>query len=127
MRFEDEIDFRALNHWLARCRPMPTRCKALPYRHAFTGTHVGALQRGMIPRDMDDKWFGVLREGAPDFYRSWTGFHFYRLYLRGEGRGLVVHKLIVNRGRSQYANTDDGHDREMVGFLIERMLGGQTG
>lgn len=125
MDVRDEIDFRSLNHWLSLCHPMPTRRKVVAFQHTFSAEDVKALRRALLPQTMDDKWFGVLREGSLDFYRSWTGFHIHRLLLRNEGRGLVAHKLIVSRARSQYMNTDDAYDREVVAFLIDQMLSGQ--
>lgn len=125
MTTDGAIDFDRLRHWRSLCHPMPARRKVLPFHRAFTTAEVAALQHGMLPGQMEDKWFGVLSEGALDFHRSWTGYHIYRLLLRTEGRGLVGYKLIVSRGQSQYTNTDDARDLECVAFLIDRMLRGQ--
>lgn len=115
-----------LRHWQSLTKPMPTRRTVLPFHVSFSPDEVKMLRNGMVPTCMEDKWFGILHDEFLDFYRSWTGYHIYRLCLcQGEDGTLVADSLIVSRARRQYTNTDPVHDLEMLAVLIERLLAGE--
>ncbi|WP_165071376.1 hypothetical protein [Paludisphaera rhizosphaerae] len=80
------------------------------------------LRRGLIPQRMEDKWVGILRSHSLDFYRSWTGYHVYRLPIREHDGGLDVGPLIVNDDPEQHRRRGDDFDFEMIDRLIGWML-----
>jgi hypothetical protein len=109
-------------HWDGRSRPMPADRVKVPFSRSFTDEEAERLKRGLIPRVVEDTWFGVLHPGSLDFYRSWTGFHIYRLPVREGPGGMSVGPLIVNDDPAQYRRRGDDVDLEMVHRLIGWML-----
>jgi hypothetical protein len=110
------------DHWDRRSKPMPSAPVELPFQRSFTEAEVQWLRRGLLPQRMEDKWFGILRSNSLDFYRSWTGYHVYRLSTREERSGIEIGPLIVNDDPEQYRRRDDGFDFERVDRLIGWML-----
>ena len=43
------------------------------YSDSFTQNELEALKHGLIPRDMEDKWFIYYDSDILHFHRSWTG------------------------------------------------------
>ncbi len=111
-----------MERWDRRTKPMPSARVELPFRRSFTEAEVGILRCGLIPHAMEDKWFGILRSGSLDFYRSWTGYHIYSLPMREVSGGIEVGALAVNDDPEQYRRRGDDFDIEMVDRLIGRML-----
>lgn len=119
-----EIDFEELRHWDSRRKPFPKRRIVLPFHRVFTPGEVARLRRGLLPREMEDHWVGILHEGTLDFSRSWTGNHIYRLHLRSGDGNLVTDEVIVNRELRQYRGKDPAMDVETLEELIEWMIRG---
>lgn len=107
--------------------PMPEARARIAYERAFDADEHARVVRGLVPREMEDKWF-ILHE-APwlTFHRSWTGTCIYALRLHRAGEGSVVEEAWVNRAADQYRETDDAHDVAMLSFLVDRLLLGKVG
>ena len=56
----------------------------IPYQAAFDGKQFAKLKEGLIPEQMEDKWFIYYEEPNLFIHRSWTGQPVYRLRLVGE-------------------------------------------
>ncbi len=108
--------------WDRGSKPMSLSRVELPFKRSFTEAEVELLRRGLIPQSMEDKWFGILRSHSLDFYRSWTGYHIYRLSIRENGGGIDAGPLIVNDDPEQHCRLGDDFDTEMIDRLIDRML-----
>lgn len=106
---------------------LPTAHKELGFRREFTVEEYDLLARGLIPRDMDDKWFIFLEADHLYFHRSWTGHLIYQIRLNKEGEKYSVDEALVNREPTQYNASDDEYDVALLGFLIDNfLLGKQT-
>ncbi|HEY8039800.1 MAG TPA: hypothetical protein VIF15_08415 [Polyangiaceae bacterium] len=109
-------------------RPMPEARARIPYSRQFDAAEHGRVVQGLVPAQMEDKWFIFFEDGALYFHRSWTGTCIYALHLRaegGEGGGSVVDEAWANRAPEEYTRTDDAYDAQLLGFLVERLLLGQ--
>src|SRR5262245_24925706 len=49
------------------------------YPETFSPEEYTVIRRGLIPREMEDKWFIFCEDEWLSFHRSWTGFCVYRL------------------------------------------------
>lgn len=92
--------------------PMPESCKPLAWSRTFPPEEREVIARGLIPRQMEDKWFIYQEADQVFFHRSWTGLCCYRLDL---GR------------RSAWYNPEDDELSEqehvaLLEFLIDRLL-----
>lgn len=102
--------------------PRPEQREALEFDALFDDTETGALVQGLIPREMEDKWFICFHGGWLLFHRSWTGACIYGLRLERSARGAQVAESWVNRNPAQHKGTDAQYDRKLVRFLIDALL-----
>jgi hypothetical protein len=101
---------------------MPEERASLPYRRTFGEAEYVRVQRGLVPKEREDKWF-IFHESPWLFlHRSWTGICIYTLKLREEDGGAVVDEAWVNRAPDEYRETDAEHDAKVLGFLVDRLL-----
>lgn len=106
-------------------KPMPEKRARLEYARAFDAAEHARVVRGVVPEQMEDKWFVFYEAPWLWFHRSWTGIAIYGVRLRPEGEGSVVEEAWVNRAPEEYAATDDAHDAALLSFLVERLLLGR--
>ena len=81
------------------------------------------LAWGHIPDAMEDHWFMHFDGGAFCFHRSWTGFCIYRVYVKRERDGYVLHRVTANRSKKQFEEENDERDAVMVAILVGQALG----
>jgi len=85
------------------------------------------IREGLLPQQMEDKWFIYWQDDALYFHRSWTGFCIYVVRFAVEGNSFRVVEADVNRDPEQYGETDDARDAKMISFLIDLLLLRQRG
>jgi hypothetical protein len=102
--------------------PPPAEREPLGFEALFTDEEAEQLMLGLVPDQMEDKWFVYYEDGWLRFHRSWTGAFIYALRLDGSPAGVRVVDSWVNRNRQQYAASDTEYDRKLVRFLIDAFL-----
>jgi hypothetical protein len=103
----------------------PTVREPLKYHHTFSARDADTLRRGLIPREMEDKWFVYYRDGWVYLHRSWTGALIYWLKLDESPAGARVVESFVSRDPAQYEETDISYDRSLLDFLLRGLILGQ--
>ena len=103
-------------------QPLPQQRAPLSMEREFTEEEYELLSHGLIPEEMEDKWFIFLEEDVLYFHRSWTGFCIYQLTVRKEGPKYRVVEVLANRDSNQYSQTDDHYDVNLLTFLIDNFL-----
>ena len=71
-------------------------CRVLPYEDTFTAEEFEALQAGVIPESMDDKWFVFYEQPQLFLHRSATGLFVYRVTLAADGDGSRVAEAVMS-------------------------------
>ena len=102
--------------------PPPAEREDLAFNALFTDADAEQMMRGLVPEQMEDKWFIYFDSGWLFFHRSWTGALIYALRLDGSPAGVRVVESWVNRNPQQYSGTDTEYDRNLVHFLIDAFL-----
>lgn len=102
--------------------PAPTSRGELVLHALFTEAEAEQLRLGLVPEQMEDKWFVYFEDGWLRFHRSWTGAFIYALRLDDSPAGVRVTESWVNRDPSQYTGTDTEYDRRLVQFIIDAFL-----
>jgi hypothetical protein len=102
--------------------PPPERREPLDFAAEFTDAETDHLVFGLIPKEMQDKWFICFHQGWLLFHRSWTGACIYSLRLEAIRGGARVADSWVNRDPAQYTATDVEYDRKLVRFLVDALL-----
>jgi hypothetical protein len=103
-------------------KPMPEATARIPYARSFDAGEYRRVQRGLVPEQMEDKWFIFFEAPWLFFHRSWTGLCIYAVKLREEGDGAAVEEASANRSPDEYRETDAAHDARILAFLVDRLL-----
>lgn len=105
---------------------MPPAHSEIPYERIFSAIDYAALQRGVTPRAMEDKWILFIENGVLRLVRSWTGFCIFEVDLAAnEDGGAVARYARANRDESQYGG-DDAYDPFLLSFLIDNLVLGRA-
>ena len=100
-------------------QPLPEARARLDLEMPLSAAEMRALSRGLLPQQMEDKWF-VFREGdRVRFCRSWTGFCIYEVRLTAAG----VAEAWVSRDAEQYTATDDAQDARWLRQFLSGLSG----
>ena len=97
---------------------MPAERGKLAFARSFTAEELARVEHGLVPEQMEDKWFVFWEAPWLWFHRSWTGLAIYGVKIED----AKVTEAVVNRHPEQYRAVDDKYDAELVGFLIDRLL-----
>jgi len=90
----------------------------------FTEKEYTRIQRGLIPPNMEDKWFIFFEDGWLYLHRSWTGMGIYKAQIIKKAEGYAIEEFWVERNPKLYTCEDD-IDLEKFSFLIFRGLLGR--
>ncbi len=99
---------------------------ALSYTSAFTPEEFKQLQLGLIPREMEDKWFIYFEAPHLFFHRSWTGQPVYRIALDPSGKGAVVREALWSADLASQGKSTRSYEALLLDFLISNLLLGRS-
>jgi hypothetical protein len=102
--------------------PPPQLREPLTFDAIFSASEYEMLGKGLVPKEMEDKWFIYLEGGWLNFHRSWTGAQIYGVRLEQMPQGWRTAESWVNRDPTQYKGADRGYDSDLVRFLIDAFL-----
>ena len=105
-----------------KTKPPPEKKERLGYEALFSDSDADQLMKGLVPLEMEDKWFIYSEDHWLYLYRSWTGALIYWIKLDRSPAGVRVVDSWVNRNPEEYKETDIEYDRQMLNFLIRRFL-----
>jgi len=88
----------------------------------FTDKQFSKLKYGLIPQQMEDKWFIYYENEWLYFHRSWTGNGMYTAKLNKVSGGYCINEFWAEKNQDKYLNEDDNKDIETFAFLIARGL-----
>lgn len=94
----------------------------LPYTATFTAEESDLLRRGLVPREMEDKWFIFWEGDSLFFHRSWTGRGIYQVDFQQAGADLEVTRALVTAGTLEYRRDTDQDEVALLDFLIRGLL-----
>lgn len=95
-------------------KPMPRKHMSIDFELPFDTHEMEAIRKGVLPYQMEDKWFIFYEKGKLFLHRSWTGICPYVGHFREEGDGAVLYRIDVNRNIEQ---TSDDPNHEILSFL----------
>jgi len=85
-------------------------------------THLARIRHGLLPEQMEDKWFSYFENGSVHFHRSWTGAKIFEAKIQKSDDSYIISEFAVERDTDIYKSTDDASDAETLFFLIGRGL-----
>jgi len=114
---------------MKNAKPKDLRTEALPSKKAtirlnrtFSPQETKHIRRGLVPEQMEDKWFIYWKDDTLFFHRSWTGGCIYVVRFDVEGDNCRMIEADVNRDPKQYKETNDERDARMISYLVDVLL-----
>lgn len=101
---------------------IPSQRTTILVDRAFSQEEMVRIRRGLVPKQMEDKWFIYWQDYTLFFHRSWTGFCIYIVQFATEGDYWKMVEACVNRDPEQYTGTSDEQDAEMISYLVDLLL-----
>lgn len=106
------------NLWEPLCQ-MPERRVEMTLSIKLSSSQAKRVRQGFIPAAMEDKWFSYYEDGILYQHRSWTGYCIDKIYFEETtDGGLIATRAEVNRDAAQYANSDDGEDKQRIEKMV---------
>jgi hypothetical protein len=102
--------------------PLPEIRTELGFAESYTTAEFEVIKRGLIPEEMEDKWFVFFEEPWLYFHRSWTGAGIYGVEFQSSAEGATVVASWVSRDAKRYEAARTEHDRAVLTFLIDALL-----
>ena len=112
------------NDW--KTTDMPKARANLKVERVFSSEEMERIKYGLIPEEMEDKWFIYYEEDRLYFHRSWTGYRIYVVEFQKWEDQFVISRVQANRDAEQYTEKDDEYDAKMLLFLIDLLLLGRA-
>ncbi len=101
---------------------LPAKRTTIALDRSFSEEEMDLIQRGVVPEQMEDKWFIYWDEGTLYFHRSWTGCCTYVVRFTAENGGWRMVEADVSRDPEEYAETDDEIDAMLISALVDVLL-----
>jgi hypothetical protein len=95
----------------------------IPYEARYTEAEFAKLRLGLIPEQMEDKWFIYFDDPFLAFHRSWTGQPVYRIKLETAGEEAVVIEAVC--AEDVLAKSDRVYQAKLLDFIVSNLLLGQ--
>ncbi len=82
------------------------------------------IRRGLVPEDMDDKWFAFVEGDRLFVHRSATGYGIYEAQFRRQLSGWSIVSAVVENDPTRYARgSDEWESQRLEVFIDMRLLG----
>jgi hypothetical protein len=92
------------------------------FHATFSREEYATITRGLIPVEMEDKWFVFWESDSLFLHRSWTGVCVYRVAFQRSGDRFEVAEAIVAANSEQYRRGSDRHEAALLDFVIRGLL-----
>lgn len=100
----------------------PSQYSTLYFCRDFTINQMKQIENGVIPQQMEDKWFIYFENEILYLHRSWTGFCIYKAHFHKSDKSYKLTHAEVNRNTKQYSEIDDIYEQNMLMYLINVLL-----
>ncbi|MEH2080104.1 MAG: hypothetical protein V7K89_08840 [Nostoc sp.] len=108
------------NDW--KTEPMPFISTNITLEKVYSQEEFNRIAAGVIPEQMEDKWFIFYEAPWLYLHRSWTGFCIFKVCFEMVTEGVKITQVQVNRDAAQYSNTDDEGDASMLEILLDSQV-----
>lgn len=105
------------NDW--KTEPMPSASTNITVEKLYSQEEFDRIAAGVIPEQMEDKWFIFYEAPWVYLHRSWTGFCIFKVRFEVIGESVKIAEVYVNRDPTQQMNTDDERDASMLRILLD--------
>jgi hypothetical protein len=100
--------------------------RPIPYRVVWTDGEFTRIRAGLIPVEMEDKWFIYYDEPHLFIHRSWSGQPVYRLAIVQSALGFEVTESLWSTELASKPGADPDYQAKLLDFLISNLLLGKS-
>ena len=106
-------------HWKIKLNDI-SQPKRINFSMQFTDEQFYKITNGLIPEEMEDKWFVFFENNWLYFHRSWTGYCQFKIRITKEKdeKQYCVKEFYAERNPERYKCVDDTEDIKKISFLI---------
>jgi len=128
-----------INAWLDNGKPMKgvvvkddwktnefSKAQIIKVILPITESQYAKIRFGLLPLQMEDKWFVYFNDGRIHFHRSWTGDKVYEAKVEKLDSQYVIKEILVERDVKLYSCTDDIKDFRSFLFILGRGILGMN-
>jgi 8-oxo-dGTP diphosphatase len=105
-----------------KTQTLPSMRTNIHLDRTFSPQEMKRIRIGLLPEQMEDKWFIYWKNDALFFHRSWTGFCIYIVRFVADGDTYRMIEADVNRDPEQYKETNDERDAKMISYLVDVLM-----
>lgn len=84
------------------------------------------LKLGLVPNEMEDKWFVYFENKTMHFHRSWTGYEIFKAKLNYNDSGCQINEFCVEQNPEKYKELDDARNislfKNHIDYLSNREI-----
>ncbi|HKA35577.1 MAG TPA: hypothetical protein VKH43_02075 [Thermoanaerobaculia bacterium] len=102
---------------------MPAENERIALERDYSIEEFDRLRAGLVPQEMEDRWFIYFEDPWLFLHRSWTGFCIYRVRFELSGTRARVAEVIVNRRQDQHRGAEGS---ESLGIVLDAQAGRDT-
>ncbi|MEH2071084.1 MAG: hypothetical protein V7K47_23495 [Nostoc sp.] len=102
-----------------KTEPMPSVSTNITVEKLYSQQEFDRIAAGIIPQQMEDKWFIFYEAPWLYLHRSWTGFCIFKVRFEIVGESFKIAQAEVNRNPAEYSNTDDERDVSLLETLLD--------
>ncbi|MEH1883064.1 hypothetical protein [Nostoc sp.] len=106
-----------------KTEPMPSASTKIALEKLYSQEEFDRITAGVIPEQMEDKWFIFYEAPWIYLHRSWTGFCIFKVRFEVVGDSVKIAEVQVNRDPAEYSNTDDKRNASMLLILLNSLSG----
>ncbi|MDF5707000.1 MAG: hypothetical protein PUP90_04770 [Nostoc sp. S4] len=101
-----------------KTEPMPSVSR-ITVEKLYSKEEFDRIAAGIIPQQMEDKWFIFYEAPWLYLHRSWTGFCIFKVRFEIVGESFKIAQVEVNRNPAEYSNTDAQCDVSLLETLLD--------
>lgn len=94
----------------------------IDYRTTLNSKQFEYVRLGIIPQQMEDKWFVYYQEPYLYFHRSWTGSPIYRLRFEGRDGLFEVAEALLDTEWAKQPGIDIAYETQLLDFLLYSLV-----
>ena len=107
-------------------QPMPATRRAITLSRVYSPEEFVRIKEGLVPEDMEDKWFFFFEEPWLYCHRSWTGYCIWQVRFEQSDAGARTAEVLANREPKEYSEDDDISDSMLLAVLLDGRAGRET-
>ena len=105
---------------------MPKSYKTIAVNLTFSSEEYSKIQYGLIPHQMEDRWFIYFNKGKLYCHRSWTGGCIYIAHFHSKNEKYILTRIDVNNNKGEYRPQSDFYELKNFNYLVELIFEGNS-